>query len=417
MNLIDSTRVALRALVANKLRATLTVLGIVIGVGAVIALISVGAGAQRQITENIEALGTNLVFIRPGALQQAGVRQQAGSTATLTYDDALAIARDADLPIVAVAPEVDAFGQLVADRLNWNTRVTGTVPAFAQVRNFAVESGSFIDQHALEARSRVVVLGPTVASSLFPDRDPIGRTVKINISGRIGENFKVIGVTRSKGATGFGNEDDQVFIPLTTMQQRLFAQVTARGLRNVGAINVKVASPDQMDRTIAEIGRLLRERHRVVEDDFTITSEVDILGFFSQVTSVFTIVLGAIAGISLVVGGIGIMNIMLVSVTERTREIGIRRAVGARQRDILIQFLVEAVVVSLSGGTMGVLLGVSLARVLSRIEVNGQTLRTIVSAETVALAFGVSAAIGLFFGFYPALRASRLHPIDALRYE
>lgn len=303
MNPLESTRVALRALFANKLRATLTVLGIVIGVGAVIALISVGAGAQRQITENIEALGTNLLFIRPGALQQAGVRQQAGSTATLTYDDALAIARDADLPIVAVAPEMDAFGQIVADRLNWNTRITGTVPAFAEVRNFAVDNGTFIDQHALEARSRVVVLGLTVASSLFPDRDPIGQTVKISISGRIGENFKVIGVTRSKGATGFGNEDDQVFIPLTTMQQRLFAQVTARGLRNVGVITVKVTSPDQMDRTIAVIGSLLRERHHVVEDDFTITSEVDILGFFSQVTSVFTIVLGAIAGISLVVGG------------------------------------------------------------------------------------------------------------------
>ncbi len=417
MSPLESARVALRALSANKLRALLTVLGIVIGVGAVIALISVGEGAQRQITENIQALGTNLLFIRPGALQQAGVRQQSGTTPTLTYDDALAIARDASLPVVGVAPEVDAFGQIVADRLNWNTRITGTVPAFAQIRNFAVDDGSFIDQHAVDARSRVVVLGPTVATNLFPDRDPIGQTVKISVSGRIGENFKVIGVTRSKGATGFGNEDDQVFIPLTTMQQRLFSQVTARGLRNVGLINVQVASPDQMDRTIAGIGQLLRERHRVAQDDFTITSEADILGFFAQVTSVFTIVLSAIAGISLVVGGIGIMNIMLVSVTERTREIGIRRAVGARRRDILVQFLVEAVVVSLAGGALGILLGIAIARVLSRIDVNGQNLHTVVSAESVALAFGVSAAVGLFFGFYPALRASRLHPIDALRYE
>jgi putative ABC transport system permease protein len=409
--------VALRALSANKLRAILTVLGIIIGVGAVIALISVGEGAQRQITENIQALGTNLLFIRPGALQQGGVRQQAGSQATLTYEDAIAIGRDADLAVIGVAPELDAFGQIVADRQNWNTRITGTVPEFAQVRNFSVASGSFIDQHALDARSRVVVLGPIVASSLFPDRDPLGQTVKISVFGRIGENFKVVGVTQSKGATGFGNEDDQVFIPLTTMQQRLYAQVTARGQRNVGVINVQVASPGLMDKTIADIGQLLRERHRVAQDDFTITSETDILGFFSQVTSVFTIVLGAIAGISLVVGGIGIMNIMLVSVTERTREIGVRRAVGARRRDILVQFLVEAVVVSLTGGAMGILLGITIARVLARIPVNGQNLQTVVSPGSVVLAFGVSAAIGLFFGFYPALRASRLHPIDALRYE
>ncbi|MGH2459310.1 MAG: ABC transporter permease [Chloroflexota bacterium] len=417
MNVWDSTRVALRALLANKLRAILTVLGIVIGVGAVIALISVGRGAQTQITTSIQSLGTNLLFIRPGALQQAGVRQQAGSVATLTYEDAQAIARDGDLSIVAVAPELGAYGQIVVDRLNWNTRITGTTPAFAQVRNFPVADGDFIDQHDLDARSRVVVLGPTVAVNLFPDRDPVGQTVKISVSGRIGENFKVVGVTRAKGASGFGSEDDQVFIPLTTMQQRVMAQVTARGQRNVDVINVQVTAPDRMGQVIAQIGQLLRDRHHTSQDDFTITSEDDILGFFGQVTSVFTIVLGAIAGISLVVGGIGIMNIMLVSVTERTREIGIRRAVGARRRDVLVQFLVEAVVVSLLGGALGVMLGVAIAQALSRIPVNGQFLQTVVSPGSVALAFGVSAAIGLFFGFYPAFRASRLHPIDALRYE
>ncbi len=417
MNVWESARVALRALLANKLRAILTVLGIIIGVGAVIALISVGQGAQTQITQSIQSLGTNLLFIRPGALQTAGVRQQSGSSPTLTYEDAQAIARDGDLPIVAVAPEVGAYGQIVFNRHNWNTRITGTTPSYAEVRNFSVADGAFIDQHELDARSRVVVLGPTVASNLFPDRDPVGQTVKISVSGRVGENFKVVGVTKAKGASGFGSEDDQVFVPLTTMQQRILAQVTARGLRNVNVINVQVISPSQMSQAIAGIGELLRERHRVSQDDFTITSEQDILGFFGQVTSVFTIVLGAIAGISLVVGGIGIMNIMLVSVTERTREIGIRRAVGARRRDILVQFLVEAVVVSLVGGAMGVMLGVAIARALSRVPVNGQYLETVVSPGSVVLAFGVSAAVGLFFGFYPALRASRLHPIDALRYE
>lgn len=417
MNVWDSARVALRALLANKLRAILTVLGIVIGVGAVIALISVGQGARTQITSSIQSLGTNLLFIRPGALQQAGVRQQAGSVATLTYEDAQAIARDGDLPIVAVAPELGAYGQIVVNRLNWNTRITGTTPDYALVRNFSVADGDFIDQHELDARSRVVVLGPTVALNLFPDRDPVGQTVKISVSGRVGENFKIVGVTQAKGASGFGSEDDQVFIPLTTMQQRVMAQVTARGFRNVNVINVQVTSPARMSQAIAQIGQLLRDRHHVSQDDFTITSEDDILGFFSQVTSVFTIVLGAIAGISLVVGGIGIMNIMLVSVTERTREIGIRRAVGARRRDVLVQFLVEAVVVSLVGGALGVVLGVVISQLLSRIPVNGQFLETVVSPGSVALAFGVSAAIGLFFGFYPAFRASRLHPIDALRYE
>ncbi|HVC33798.1 MAG TPA: ABC transporter permease [Chloroflexota bacterium] len=417
MTVFESVRVALRALLANKLRAILTVLGIIIGVGAVIALISVGQGAQREITQNIQALGTNLLFIEPGARQQAGVRQQAGSFPTLTYEDALAIADEGDLPIVGVAPELGAYGQIIVNRLNWDTRITGTTPSYALVRNFQVADGQFLDQHALDARSRVIVLGPTVASNLFPDQDPVGQTVKISVHGRIGENFKVIGVTVPKGATGFGSEDDQVFIPLTTMQQRVYSQLTTRGLRNVEDINVKVASPTQMAQATAGIGQVLRQRHHVSQDDFTITSEDDILRFFSQVTSVFTLVLGAIAGISLVVGGIGIMNIMLVSVTERTREIGIRRAVGARRQDILVQFLVEAVVVSLVGGMIGVLLGVGIARVLSSVPVDGQYLQTVVSVNSVILAFGVSASIGLFFGFYPALRASRLHPIDALRYE
>ena len=416
MDVIECIRVAVRALQANTSRAILTILGIVIGIGAVIALIAVGEGVEQQVTTSVEALGTNLLFIRPGARRQGQVRQQVGSQPTLTYEDALAIA-EADLPVVAVAPELDTFGQVIAGRENWNTRIVGTTPSYAAVRNFAIQSGSFLDRRALDARLRVVVLGPTVAAALFPDRDPVDQTVKISLFGSVGQNFRVIGVTRPKGATGFGSEDDQVFIPLTTMQQRLFAQVTARGARNVSLINVQVSTPSAVPAATAGIGELLRQRHRVLEDDFTITSEADILRFFVQVTSVFTIVLAAIAGISLVVGGIGIMNIMLVSVTERTREIGIRRAVGARRVDILLQFLIESMVVSVIGGVLGIALGVVVARGLTRVTVNGQNLETVISAGAILLAVGVCAAIGLFFGFYPAARAARLNPIDALRYE
>ena len=352
-------RVALRALGANKLRTTLTMLGMIIGVAAVIALMSIGRGAQAQVTAQIQSLGTNLLFIRPGAVRDQGVRSSAGNAATLTLEDSDAIAT---LPnVLATAPEVDAFAQMLANGENWNSRVTGVTAEYASVRNTSVAEGDWLSKAQVDARSNVVVLGDTVAKQLFPESDPIGQTVRMSVGGRTGTNFRVIGVAEAKGASGFGNQDDQVYVPITTVMARLFAQRTARGAPNVTTVNVQVVSESAMDDTVEQIGDLLRARHKAAQDDFTIQSQQDFLNTFNQIAGTFTLLLGAIAGISLVVGGIGIMNIMLVSVTERTREIGIRKAVGARRRDILMQFLVEAIVVSVLGGAIGIGFGSGLA--------------------------------------------------------
>jgi putative ABC transport system permease protein len=414
--------VALRALGANKLRTTLTMLGIIIGVSAVIALMSIGRGAQAQVTSQIQSLGTNLLFIRPGSTRdQGGVRSTQGSAPTLTLDDADAIAA---LPnVVATAPELGTFAQMLANGQNTNSRVTGVTEDYATVRNTPVAEGDWINRTQLDGHSSVVVLGDAVAKQLFPDSDPMGQTVRLSVGGRTGTNFRVIGVAEAKGGTGLGNADDQVFVPITTVMARLFAQRTARGAPNVSTINVQVVSESAMDETVNEIGELLRTRHKVAQDDFTVQSQQDFLNTFNQIAGTFTLLLGAIAGISLVVGGIGIMNIMLVSVTERTREIGIRKAVGARRRDILTQFLVEAIVVSVLGGAIGIALGTGFAALISQLQVPGgagggtSQLQTQVGLDSVMLAFCVSAAVGLFFGIYPATRASRLNPIEALRYE
>ena len=418
MNVLVSVRIALRALSANKLRAALTMLGMIIGVGAVIAMVSIGKGAQLAVTAQIQSMGTNLLFIRPGAQREGGVASQQGSRPTLTYDDAIAIAEASDLPVALVAPEFTTFAQILSRGSNVNTRVTGTTPEYEDVRNFHVATGEFVSRQSLDARSLVAVLGANVVANLFGDEDPVGQTIKVSVQGRPGVNFRVIGVMESKGGSGFGSQDDQIIVPITTMQQRLLAQRTARGAPNVSTVNVQVTREELMDEAAARIGDLLRQRHRVSEDDFTIQSQADFLKLAGQVTGIMTLLLGSIAGISLVVGGIGIMNIMLVSVTERTREIGIRKAVGARRRDILMQFLIEAVVVSVVGGGVGIVLGFGLSQLVSGIDVGGGSkLTAVVTADAVLLAVGVSAAIGVFFGIYPAVRAARLSPIDALRYE
>jgi putative ABC transport system permease protein len=419
MNAFESVRVALRALAANKLRGALTMLGVIIGVAAVIALMSLGRGAQAQITERVQSLGSNLIFITPGqGRQQGNVRQAAGNAETLSYDDAVAIEQQlGGTLVVGVAPERTAPVQLIYGGQNVSTRVLGVTPGYETVRNFYVERGDFISESQVDASARVIVLGAGVAAQLFGEEDPIGQTVRASTFNRSGANLRVIGVMEAKGGTNMGNQDDQAFVPLPTVAARLQQTRTAQAAERVNSIAVQLVNEEAVDPAIQEIAELLRQRHRVAQDDFVISSQRDFLSAINQVTGVFTAFLGAIAGISLVVGGIGIMNIMLVSVTERTREIGIRKAVGARRRDILSQFLVEAIVVSLSGGTIGILMGAGISRLVSQMELNGQAIPSIVAPDAVMLAFSVSAAVGLFFGIYPAVRASRLNPIDALRYE
>jgi putative ABC transport system permease protein len=420
MNAFESIRVALRALGSNKLRGILTMLGVIIGVAAVIALMSLGRGAQAQITEQVQSLGTNLVFVTPGAQRQQGnVRGAQGANQTLTQDDAKAIGDEFGGRLVAgVAPERNVMGaQLIVSGQNVQTRVVGVTPDFERVRNFRVASGDFVSDTHLDARSRVIVLGDGVARNLFGEGDPIGQTIRVSAFGRTGTNMRVIGVMESKGGGSIQNLDDQAFVPLTTVATRLQPSRNVRAAEMVSSITVQVIDEEAIDETIQQIADLLRRRHRVAQDDFVVSSQRDFLAAINQITGMFTAFLGAIAGISLVVGGIGIMNIMLVSVTERTREIGIRKAVGAKRRDILSQFLIEAIVVSVAGGIIGILMGAGIAKLASRMDLGGQSIPTIVAPDAVVLAFSVAAAVGLFFGIYPAMRASRLNPIDALRYE
>jgi putative ABC transport system permease protein len=411
MNVTESIRVAIRSLNANKMRAALTMLGIIIGVAAVIALMSIGQGAQVAITSQIQSIGTNLLFIRPGSTEEGGVRTAQGSAQTLTLEDAEALT---SVPQVAgVAPEVDAFGQIAYLGNNVNSRVLGVTPDYLTVRNYELAEGEFIQASNVTARSAVAVLGANVATDLFEGGDPIGQSIRIN-----GVGLRVIGVLVAKGGTGFGSQDDVVLVPLTTAQSRLFGRNRFRGGNSVAVINVQVAEASQIDTAIQGIGDVLRERHHVTyQDDFTIQSQQDILNTANQVTGVLTLFLGGVAAISLIVGGIGIMNIMLVSVTERTREIGIRKAVGAKRRDVLAQFLTEATLLSVTGGLIGILLGVGVARLAGRLPLGTTSVVPVVSLDSILLATLFSIAIGLFFGIYPASRAAGLNPIDALRYE
>ena len=415
MSILESLQIAVDGLVANKLRAILTMLGIIIGVAAVIVMLGIGRGAQASIEAQIQSNGTNLLYVRPGSTQSSGVRQAQGSAATLTYADAQALAEPGAAPAVkAVAPEYNAFGQVVYQGTNSNSRVTGVTPEYLDVRILKLASGDFIDAAAVNAKSTVAVLGANVAKTLFGDADPIGQSIRIN-----NVAFRVIGVLASKGGTGFGSLDDQVMAPITTAQARLSGSGQFRGSNNVSTINVQIVDAAQNDAAIQQVTAILEERHHTTGDnnDFSVLSQQDILETAATTTGVFTLFLGAIAGISLLVGGIGIMNIMLVSVTERTREIGLRKAVGARRGDILMQFLVEATVLSVLGGLIGVGIAFGVAHLIGGMSVGSISLNPTIGLDSVLLASLFSIGVGLFFDAYPANRAAGLNPIEALRYE
>ena len=411
MTWIVGIRIALRALRVNKLRSILTMLGIIIGVGAVITMIAVGSGAQAQVEQQIKSLGTNLIIITPGSVTAGGVRMGAGARASLTEDDAYALQREMSDLLQAAAPTLRGTGQVVFAGNNWATGYFGVTPEYFEARNWVVASGKPFDAADVTGAAKVVLLGETVARNLFGDSEPFGQFVRVRKV-----PMEVIGVLERKGQSLQGSDQDDVMLmPITTVRHRVLG-VTHAKLRSIGSISVKVREGVDMARAEAEIRALLRQRHRLQpnqDDDFTVRNLSEVLGAREESTRVMTLLLAAVASVSLLVGGIGIMNIMLVSVTERTREIGLRMAVGARGRDILSQFLVEAVTLALVGGLCGILLGVGGSYAIAHFA--GWS--TALDVRAILLAVGFAAAVGVFFGFYPARKASRLLPIEALRYE
>jgi putative ABC transport system permease protein len=404
----QTLRVALRALNRNKMRSFLTALGIIIGVGAVIAMVSIGEGAKRGIESRFAAMGTNLLFVSPGSQNQRGVHGGWGSMTTLKEDDALAIARECPA-VLYVSPSVSARAQTVYGNKNWNTSISGTGERYPEVRNWEVEFGTYFDEAMVKSAAKVCVLGADVKTNLFEGEDPIGKVIRIK---KI--PFKVLGVLKKRGESGgFGSRDDMITIPYTTAMRRL------QGIDYIQSADVRAVSQEALPEAVIQIQDLLRNRHRIApgaEDDFTVRNMSEIAETAAEATKMMTVLLGSIASISLLVGGIGIMNIMLVSVTERIREIGLRMAVGAREIDILLQFLTEAIVLSLMGGLIGIGFGIGASRLVKKIKMFS-AFNTVVSLDSVLLAFFFAAAIGIFFGFYPARKASRLDPIEALRYE
>ncbi len=413
MKLYRSLIEALESLSGNKMRSILTVLGVVIGVAAVIAMLSIGRGAQATITAQIESIGTNLVYVSPGSTSQGGVQSAAGSANTLTLDDADALASIEN--VVAVASSTNNFVQIAYQGANANTRLVGVTPGYETVSSLTMDDGEFISELDESGRSLVVVLGSSVAENLFGSTaGVVGQKVRMN-----GQPYKVIGVLASKGGTGFLNQDDQVFIPLSTALYRLVGGSRFRGSSVISQITIKAADANAVDQVVTDVTEVMRLQHDTFEgtDDFTVTSQQATLDAATSVADTLTIFLGGIAGISLAVGGIGIMNIMLTTVTERTREIGLRKAIGARRQDIMIQFLVESMVLSLLGGLIGVAIGWGVARLMGQVELGNSTITPVVGLDSVLLATLFSMAVGLFFGIYPATRAARLQPVEALRYE
>ena len=410
MNLLACARIALRALRVNKLRSILTMLGIIIGVGAVIAMVSVGAGAQARVADQIRSLGSNLIIVLPGSFSSGGVRLGHGTRPTITEEDSTAIVHE--IPAVhSAAPSYRGGGQVVFGNTNWGTIIQGTIPEYEEARQWPAVAGRYFTQEELEGAGKVAVLGQTVVLNLFGGGDPIGTVVRVRQV-----PLTVIGVLDRKGQSSWGqDQDDIVLVPMTTAKKRVLGPSQPLA-SSVGAISVRVRDGEDMKAAEQQIRDLLRQRHKLQgyqEDDFWIRNLSEMLQAEEESSRILTILLGAIASVSLLVGGIGIMNIMLVSVTERTREIGLRMAVGARGRDILTQFLVEAVTLSLIGGTIGIGLGLAGSYAIAYFA----EWRTLINAQAILLAFGFAAAVGVFFGFYPASQAARLNPIEALRYE
>jgi putative ABC transport system permease protein len=398
-------KVAYRALIRNKMRSSLTMLGIIIGVGAVIAMVGIGQGAKKMIDAQVASLGDNLLTVFSGSHFHRGARGGAGTVTNLTDEDAQAILENCPA-VTRVTPRVRTGAQVIAGNLNWATQVEGYNPEFVYIRSWPVVSGTFFTNQDVRGATKVCVLGKTVVDELFAGQNPVGEIIRINKL-----PFRVLGVLSSKGQNAFGrDQDDVVIVPYTTAQKKLI------GITHIQYIMASAKDRTQIDVAEDQITQLLRQRHRIApgdEDDFRVRSQLDLASVAGSTSGIMTVLLGAIASISLIVGGIGIMNIMLVSVTERTREIGIRMAVGARGRDILIQFLVESMVLCLIGGILGIVIGIVTSQIISGVL----NWPVFVSPPAVALAFFFAAFVGIFFGFYPARKASLLDPIEALRYE